>query len=98
MRAKYTPEEDQRILDMRSDGKGFPEISAEMKRSEKSVSQRYYYLKNKPKISVYKANHYKRKAKSLTVETAPEAPITKPMVAIVGSVDEVTRTLRGLFS
>lgn len=43
----YTPEDDARLMEMRAEGKSFPQIGAVLGRSDKSIASRHRRLTNR---------------------------------------------------
>lgn len=99
-RALYTPEMDQKILEMRNQKPPvpWPEVAKALGRSESGVQMRMTKIKRK-KVKRY-MKRSERFSDPMGIQEAlrPQNPPTRPMIALVGTPDEVTRSLASLFS
>lgn len=89
----YTDAEISKVREMRMAGKSWREVAAAIGRKEKAVYSKFFSLgETQPK----KPQTFKKKITKKIVASIP-AP-TRPMVAFIGTPQEITASIRELFS
>lgn len=93
MRQSYTEAEIQKVKDLRKQGKSWNEVATEIGRHPKAVYAKFHAMKNtrgRPKkvAAVIPASE---------VHHSPPPP-QRPMVAFIGTPEEITKSIRELFS
>jgi hypothetical protein len=98
-RRLYTPDEEDKVVSMKKGGADFKEIGKELGRDPEALRAKWYALRAKGKTKKSKLKKEKiirRPYKSAEAIITPQA--VRPMIALVGTPQEVTATIRELFS
>lgn len=88
----YSEAELQTIRDMRADDKSIGEIAEKLGRDKAALNQKWIMMKKK-KVDKPTAKHINKK-----ISPKSEAPAHRPMIALIGTPDEVKTTIKELFS
>lgn len=101
---RYTEEDDKRIVEFWSGGFAASEIASELRRSTGAIKQRLLRLSKQGRLQKPQSPRTKTmnveagKAPMTFAEYPPDTAKRVPMIALVGSREEITETLKNLFS
>lgn len=95
MNKRLGDEDSLRLIKMRLDGATWDQISTEFGKTKKAVQQIYYNRKRPNKKA--KPGPKKKLIVASNIG-APVAPVTKPMIALIGTPTEVTTAIKEMFS
>ncbi len=92
-REPYTEADETKLMALKQDGKSFDEIANILGRKVDAVRSKWYLLNHRAK----RANS-KKLPKIPRAAHIPKPQAPRPMIALIGPTNEVTATIRELFS